>query len=176
LVQVPDLTPVLTTLPWAVVGGVATRLYMLERATQDLNIVMRQEDGEEVRRRLAGASFRYQGDLAVGGSSWTGPSGSNLDVLEMEAPWLDCALAEAQHNRDTQGMPVLPLAYLVLMKFQSGQVQDVADVARMLGQADQDRLQAVRQLFIQYLPDEMEDLESLIALGQIEMNPGSPNE
>ena len=171
LAQFPNPTLVLSNLRWAVIGGVATRLYMPERATQVLDVLVHPEDGEEVRRRLAAAGFRHQGELAVGGSSWTGPDGSYLDVIEMGAPWLSQALAEAQHNRDAQGMPVLPLPYLVLMKFQAGRVQDLADVARMLGQASPDRLQAVRQLFIRYQPDDIDDLESLIVLGQIEMNP-----
>lgn len=38
----PDLTPVLGPVPWAVVGAVATRLYMPERGTQKLDIVVGQ--------------------------------------------------------------------------------------------------------------------------------------
>ena len=166
----PDLAPVLNTLPWAVIGAVATRLYMPERATGDLDIVVHQETGEEVRSRLEAAGYRYQGELSVGVSSWTSQDGGHVDVLESEAPWLDQALEQAQSNLDVQGLPVLPLAYLVLMKFESGRVQDLADVTRMLGQADQEGLQAVRSLFAEYLPDEMDDLESLIVLGQIETN------
>ena len=55
------------------------------------------------------------------------------------------------------------------MKFQSGRVQDLADVTRMLGQADQKMLQAIRQFFARTLPDETDDLESLITLGRLEM-------
>ena len=57
------------------------------------------------------------------------------------------------------------------MKFESGRVQDLADVARMLGQADAAMLVAVRQVFTRYLPNEIDDLESLIILGQMEENP-----
>jgi hypothetical protein len=39
----------------------------------------------------------------------------------------------------------------------------------MLGQADDDTLAAVRHLFIHYAPDGQEDLDSLIALGKLEM-------
>lgn len=170
VVQFPDLTPILTSVPWAVVGGVATRLYMPERATDDLDILVRDEDGDEVRRRLQAAGFRLHGQLAIGGSTWIGPGGSNLDVLEMAAPWLVPALDGAQLNLDAQGLPVLPLAYLALMKFESGRVQDLADVTRMLGQANLAALEEVRRVFAQYLPDELDDLESFIALGQMEAN------
>ena len=80
-------------------------------------------------------------------------------------------LKEAQSNRDTQGLPVLPMPYLVLMKFQAGRVQDLADVTRMLGQASDDALASVRSLFAQWLPDGRDDLESLIELGRLEMAP-----
>ena len=36
----PDLRQVLTGIPWVVVGGVATRAYMPERATKDLDILV----------------------------------------------------------------------------------------------------------------------------------------
>src|SRR3990167_7702229 len=69
-VKFPDLTPILHPIPWAVIGAVATRLYMPERVTRDLDIVIRREDAEAVRSRLKGAGFRYQCELLAGGSSW----------------------------------------------------------------------------------------------------------
>ena len=166
--RVPDLTSILEPIPWAVVGAVATRLYMPERTTRDLDAVIRNEDASEVRRRLAKAGFRYQRELSIGGSSWLSPEGILTDVLELAEPWLAQALSEAQRNRDARGLPVLPLPYLVLMKFQAGPVQDLADVTRMLGQANEATLSVVRRLFGQYSPEDLEDLESLIVLGRME--------
>jgi hypothetical protein len=167
----PDLTSVLYPIPWAVVGAVATRMYMPERMTQDLDIVVRLADAPTVRQKLTTAGFQYSGELAIAGASWMTPDGRSIDVLESAEPWLAQALAEAQQNRDAQGLPVFPLPYLVLMKFQAGRVQDVADITRMLGQAREETLAAVRRLFTALLPEEMADLESLIALGQLEMQP-----
>jgi hypothetical protein len=144
---------------------------MPERATQDLGIVVRREDGEQARLSLAAAGFQYQSELSIGGSYWASPEGASLDVVEMEATWLDHALGEAQLNRDAQGLQVLPLAYLVLVKFESGRVQDLADVTRMLGQAGHEMLEAVRQVFAEHLPGEMDDLESLVVLGRMEASP-----
>jgi hypothetical protein len=59
------------------------------------------------------------------------------------------------------------MPYLVLMKFQAGRVQDIADVTRMLGQADAQALDAVRALF--HPPADLSDLESLITLGKLEI-------
>ena len=144
---------------------------MPERATEELDIVVGQEDGEKVRRRLAAAGFRCQSELVMGRSSWLSENGTGLDVVQVEAPWLAEALEEAQHNRDASGMTVLSLAYLALMKFLAGRVQDLADVARMLGQADAEMLDRVRQVFMEYLPDDIDDLESLISLGKLESDP-----
>ena len=77
---------------------------------------------------------------------------------------------EAQTNRDGQGLPVLPLPYLILMKFRASRAQDVADITRMLGQAGEVQLNAVREVFERWLPGNDEDLESLIALGQLEFH------
>ncbi|MBI4333669.1 MAG: hypothetical protein HY673_20590 [Chloroflexi bacterium] len=169
VINYPDLSPVLDPIPWAVVGAVATRLYMPERLTQDLDIVIRKSDSGEAQRRLVGAGFNRQGRLSVGGWSWLTPDGRMLDVVESSEDWLDQALAEARNNRDRQGLPVLPLPYLVLVKYQSGRLQDLADISRMLGQADQTALERVRELFSKLSPEDREDLESLITLGQLEM-------
>jgi hypothetical protein len=169
--RVPNLTNVLRPLPWAVVGAVATRLYMPERATQDLDVAIRTEDAPEARSRLSDAGFVHQGERSIGGSSWRSPEGVVVNVLEVSEPWFAQALAEAQRNHDAQGLPVLPLPYLALMKFQAGRVQDLADVTRMLGQANEETLHLVRRLFGQYSRGDLEDLESLIQLGQLEVRP-----
>jgi len=66
----PDLTEILTGLPWAVVGAVATRAYMPERATQDLDILVIASDAREIRTRLEGAGFEKVQELAIGGAAW----------------------------------------------------------------------------------------------------------
>jgi len=67
------------------------------------------------------------------------------------------------------GYPVLALPYLVLMKMASSRVQDTADTTRMLGLASEEELAQVRAVVARYAPEEIEDLESLIYLGQVEM-------
>src|SRR5262249_9559569 len=153
----------------AAVGAAATRLYMPERVTNDLDILIRAEDATRVREQLVQAGAIYQAELSIGGSSWMLPNRFPLDVIECREGWGTQAVTEAQTNRDSSGMPVLPLPYLVLMKFQASRVQDLADITRMLGQADEEQRNAVRAAFARWLPDETEDLESLIALGQLEM-------
>ncbi len=43
----PDLRPVLKGINWAIVGGVATRTYMPERMTKDLDIIVDKKDGKK---------------------------------------------------------------------------------------------------------------------------------
>jgi len=48
----PDLRPILRGIDWAIIGGVATRAYMPERMTKDLDILVHKDDGEAVMARL----------------------------------------------------------------------------------------------------------------------------
>jgi len=165
----PDLTAILRSIPWAVVGAVATRLYMPERMTQDLDIIIHTNNRKELSRKFKAAGFVYQGELNIGGTSWMTPNNEIIDVLEGKETWLSSALSEAQTNRDAQGLLILPFLYLVLMKIQSGRTLDLGDITRMLGQANMSQLDATRALFAKYHPQDIEDLESLIVLGKMEM-------
>jgi hypothetical protein len=167
----PNLTEVLEGIPWAVLGAVATRHYMPERMTTDLDIVVRAEDGPAVRDRFQGAAYSHSRELSIGGATWTAPDGREIDVIEGREPWWSEALAEAADNRDPHGLPILPIAYLVFTKLRAGRVQDVADVSRMLGLAEPSALDQVRDFIAQESPDDLDDLESLITLGQLETKP-----
>ena len=163
----PDLRPILQGIPWAITGAVATRAYMPERATKDLDILVRREDGEEVRKRLEAAGYKAITPLAVPGFLFRSPEGVEVDVIFGDSPWIDEALAHPRE--DPAGYPVLDLPYLVLMKLESSRAQDTADVARMLGLASDEELERVREVIARYAPETMEDLEALIYLGRVEM-------
>lgn len=165
----PDLTSILGDLPWAVVGGVATRMYMPERATQVLDLVIRSQDAESAQRRFEAAGFMFKGRLSIGGSSWTTGDGTPIDMIEIDANWLDDALVRAAQNRDHTGAPILTLPYLVLMKLRSGRLQDISDIGRMLTPAAASDLQAVRDLVRRLEPDALDDLEGTITIAQLEL-------
>lgn len=88
-------------------------------------------------------------------------------MLLGDSPWLEEALASPR--RDAAGYPVLDLPYLVLMKMASSRAQDIADIVRMLGLASEEEVARVREVVARYAPEEAEDLDSLIYLGQLEM-------
>ena len=168
-VQWPDLTPILTPIHWAVVGAAATRLYMPERMTKDFDIAIAVQEAELVRRKLAVAGYVRIGELSIGGSRWQSPDGLQIDIIEGHDAWWSQALAEAQRNRDEQGLPILPFAYLILMKFNASRTIDLGDITRMLGLASEANHEQVRTLFRRYAQADLDDLESLIFLGKLEI-------
>ncbi len=167
--QWPDLTDVLGDLPWCVVDAVATRHYMPERSTADLDAAVLAPQAPAARQRLADAGYTLTGQLSIGGSSWRTPAGQIVDVLELRDPWAAEALAHAQGNRDRQGLPIIPLPYLTIMKLDASRHQDLADLARMLGQASEPQLAEVRRAVAAWRPSDVEDLEALIASGRWEL-------
>lgn len=162
----PDLRPVLGDTPWIIVGGVATRAYMPERSTQDLDILIRAADLPPVCQKLEAAGYSRITALLIPGVAYRSPAGVEVDVLTSDAPWLTEALAQPHY--DGAGYPVLALPYLVLLKLAASRAQDLADLSRMLGLADAPMLAHIRQLVQRYAPEDAEDVASLIYLGQIE--------
>jgi hypothetical protein len=57
---------------------------------------------------------------------------------------------------------------LLLMKVMASRTQDLADASRMLGLASHAERQATREVFARWWPGALEDLESLIVLGELE--------
>lgn len=165
----PDLTITLEGIPWAATGAAAARMYMPERMTNDLDILIRKEDSGEVRKRMEVAHASFKGAISIGGTSWVLTDGFPLDIIESDEAWALGAIAEAANNCDPHGMPVLPLQYQVMTKFRASRVQDLADISRMLGQASEEQLQSVRELFTVWLPKDLDDLESLVSLGRLEL-------
>lgn len=168
----PDLRAVLQGIPWAITGAVATRAYMPERLTRDLDILVRREDEELVKERLVAAGYALGSPLTIGGFVARSPEGTEIDVILGEQSWLVEALADVRE--DQAGFPVLGLPYLVLAKLAASRALDIGDLSRMLGQASDEELAEVRAVAARYAPAEMEDLESLIYLGRLEM--GGPSE
>ncbi len=104
--------------------------------------------------------------LGIGGATWQLPDGSLLDVIESDEPWAREAIA--QPVQGLTGLPTIALPYLVLMKLQASRVQDLADITRMPGAADEPALQQVHAVVTTYMPDALEDIESMMVLGRLE--------
>src|SRR3990172_2937321 len=110
----PDLRPILKGFDWAIVGGVATRAYMPERMTKDLDILAHQNDKDAILARLQQAGYQIIEHLAIPGYSIRSPEGIEVDVLFGDDTWLQDALR--QPVLDPAGYPVISLPYLILLK------------------------------------------------------------
>ena len=164
---VTDLNSILKQAPFVVVGGIATRMYMPERMTLDLDILIKAEDSPLIYQDLENARAKKIGDLSIAGSQWQLADKTSLDVLEGEDYWVEEALSQPNYAPD--GLPIISLPYLILMKLSASRTQDLADVSRMLGLAKIEELNHIREVIKNYLPTAQEDLESLIMLGKLEM-------
>ncbi|MGI4789123.1 MAG: hypothetical protein ACRYFS_09775 [Janthinobacterium lividum] len=146
----------ITSVPFVVIGGVATRLYAPERVTDDLDILIKAQD-----------SATLADDIErTGSSSRCEVNGMALDILEEDASW--AAEAIANPASAPNGLPVISLPYLVLMKMRSSRGIDIGDLTRILGAADDAAIAEVSRVVAVYLPDGVEDLEGLIYLGRLE--------
>jgi len=161
-----DLRQVIRKTRFLLVGGLATRYYMPERTTLDTAILVLAGDQEAVEQELTAAGCQKLGLLAIGGSTWTLPDGTTLDVVISDAPWAQEAIERPLQTTD--GIPVIALPYLVLMKLVAGRSQDIADITRMLGGADESALAEVRAAVARHNPEAGNDVESMIVLGRLE--------
>ena len=174
----PDLASTLLGVRYVVVGGIATSLYMPARTTKDVDVLVTLADAPVVEQALRNAGAALVGPLSIDnplqieGDTWRLPDGSDLYVLRSSRP--RAAEAVSRPNRCVAGPPVVALPYLVLMKLAASRGVDIGDLTRMLGAADDWALGEVRAVVRHYLPDAVEDMESLAELGRLEFQPAAP--
>jgi len=163
---VTDIRRFLSNVPFVIVGGVATRLYMPERMTLDLDIIIAANQAKIVYKNLQELGAIKITNLSIPGSQWDLPDGTSLDILEIDEPWIESALSFP--NYAPNGLPIIELPYLILMKLNASRSQDLADISRMLGCASDIQIEKTKAIIEKYLPTAKEDLESLIMLGKLE--------
>lgn len=164
----PDLRPILKEIPWVIIRGVATRAYMPERATKDLDILVHHRDRYEVLERLKAVGYRVVSRLAIPGFLLYSPEDIEVDVLFGDYAWLSEALSTSR--QDPIGYPVLDLPYLVLMKMEASRSRDFGDLGTMLGLASEEELNRVRAVIRRHASDMVDDLESFIYIGKMEFS------
>lgn len=170
-----DLHTLFGDIPYAVVGGIATRSYMPERMTKDVDILVPSEHFAPAQERLAAAGWAqgqalafFGSVLALKGQAWHN-DGEELDLMTADTDWAEEAIASAAP--DASKTRTVGLPYLVLMKLDAGRTQDTSDIARMLGLAEEATLALTRSVTRRFMPDAhiLEDLESLIEIGRWEI-------
>lgn len=63
------------------------------------------------------------------------------------------------------------LCLLIPLKLHASRTTDIGDIARMLGLADEETRARVREVVERYPPEDSDDLEALILLGEQEIDP-----
>ncbi len=167
-VSIYNLKSVFVKTPFVITGGMATRLYMRERMTLDTDIMVLTEDAEDAETELRKAGCVRKGILSIGGGTWTLPDQTELDMIVSKGRWAKEAIERFRTGPD--GQPYIDLPYLVLMKLRSGRAQDIADISRMMGNAEEASVEKTKQIVGRHFPEDLEDLESLIYLGKLEMS------
>jgi hypothetical protein len=163
----------LAGVPYAVIGGVAANAYMAPRLTRDLDIGVLPECLGEAEAALEAAGWRRGApirptDPHLSGSTWVSTEGHELDLFAMRHRWAPVALGQTRADPGT-GLPTLPMVHVVLMKMAVSRTTDIADLTRVLGGRSEEELREVREAVGRFGgPDDLEDLEQLIALGKLE--------
>lgn len=150
----------LSSIDYAVAGGMAVGVYSPERATQDIDLVIVSLKAiEDCFEKLG---YSRVGTLSIGGTTWKMKDGREIDVLDIsDRPWAEKALKETYA---IYGFPVIPLPYLILMKLEASRLQDIADISRMVKYADEESRSKIREVVKRYRPEDLDDLEQIIQI------------
>ncbi len=167
--------PLLDGIPYMLVGGYATASYAPERYTQDVDMVVLPADIARIEDRLRNDGWQRSSELTfpdstlgLFGASFSKTCEMDLDVISSNDRWLEAAFA-ATPVINRFGKRVIPLPYLVLMKTDSARAIDQADLSRMLGRVDQDKVEEiVSEIERLYGPSLSEDLRQYAEIGRWE--------
>jgi hypothetical protein len=147
------------TIPYAIIGGHAVTFHGRPRMTDDIDILVSSQDAQTAVIQL---NLQQVSPLRTGGYSGVTPDGMRIDVVAPNQRWVASAVAQAVH---TSHGPMVSAPFLVITKlWDSRGSQDETDVLGVLKRMTDADLNATRQLVRQYLPNDVDDLESLISM------------
>jgi hypothetical protein len=164
---------VLDAIPYAVIGGVATRLYMPERTTADIDLLVAPEDLDAAIAQLTSKGYTRVARALGFSDTRLGLIGQRVlgarpvDVLSSNLSWVPDAIASVRH--DDVGLPIVDLPFLIALKLDASRGVDQGDLTRMLGFASDSDLQRTRIVVARLLPADTDDLEQYIEIGRFEV-------
>ncbi len=142
---------------FVVIGGVATRAYAPERSTKDIDFMVEHDRFQDATTQLRTHGFTKVTELffpnttlGLHGEAWTKDS-LEIDIMSSPQEW--CKKAFGGRVEDETGLRVIPLPYLVLMKFDSARGIDQGDLTRMLGPLDDEKIEQIVRVVERYSGD-----------------------
>jgi hypothetical protein len=144
---------------------------MPPRQTTDLDVFVTTRSLRRAERAMDQAGWTREGELRFAdgwtGSRWT-RKGREVDLIAARSRWAAEAIRAARRNV-IGGRRVLTLPYLVLAKLTATRTIDLGDLSRVPGAASEEDLAEVRRVVRRWArPEDIEDLEPLIAAGKLE--------
>jgi hypothetical protein len=151
---------------YVIVGGMASAHYQPARFTEDIDLMVLAEDAITVEQALRGAGWTQLGVISFGGSSWQSANGELIDLLHApEQPWVTAALSSPIET--LEGLPVIDLPYLLILKLSATRAVDISDIVGMLQQASDPEKQRIRQVIATHRNDLLEDFDQFSAISQL---------
>jgi len=112
--------------PFVLIGGVATRMYMAERKSTGIDILISFKNIDRIEDELKLVKANKLNNLSYGGSRWQLEDKNYLNVVALNRTWVKEAIQNPNYNPDK--LPIISLPYLVLSKLISHRSQDLADI------------------------------------------------
>jgi hypothetical protein len=145
--------------PYVIIGDHAVTFHGRPRMTDDIDILV---SAAEAQNAVAQLQPQQVSPLRTGGYSGLTPSGVRIDIVAPNQRWVQPAIT---HSVTTPHGPMVGGPFLVISKLWSSRgSQDEVDVLGVLARMTEDDLNVTRELVRQYLPNDVDDLESLIAM------------
>lgn len=153
-------------LRYVIVGGVASAQYQPARFTEDIDLMILSEASATVEKALCQAGWTQLGIISFGGSSWQSPTDELIDLLHApDETWVSAALASPVET--SEGLQIIDLPYLLILKLSATRAVDISDIVGMLQHASDAEKQRIRHTVQTYRSDLLEYFYQFSAIAQI---------
>jgi hypothetical protein len=174
MLSLPKLKTLLPDdLLYAIIGGIATTFYMPARNTQDLDLLILADDAERLEQALIGQGWIqlenihiHSDDVEIMGGAWRSAEGELLDLLY--TPNLAWAYRAGHAMTAPDGLRVIALPYLILLKLLARRNRDILDIEELLQYCDEQKIAEIRAVIAKAMPALAEDLDQHIAIAQMD--------
>lgn len=164
---------------YVICGAWAANNYQVPRNTQDLDLLVEEDNLDRITEEILHMGYHFDFDLYVPPketisqiygkrflySSDKLVKNTIIDVLTSPDEWVSDAIRDRQY--DNRNNPIISIPYLTLMKIE-GRAKDLADLTEILGLARGDVLEMTKKVIEKYLPNQIDDLATIVLLGKIQ--------